>query len=136
MERTKKMLKEKNEKIKELERYIENLENTVKTTYDNLEECRETVKILKENFYCVPKNSRSEEISLKDEVYEEVEDVLYRYYMTEYALEKHNYKKVTLKELHNTLGKWGLRVDLRQPDNGGKIEISNLGRTRFYTIEI
>lgn len=56
--------------------------------------------------------------------------------MTEYALEKLNIKKMTRNVLRKELASLGFKVNLRQPENYNRIEISTLDETKFFEIEI
>lgn len=65
-----------------------------------------------------------------------ISDILYRYFMTEYALEKLNIKKMSRNVLRKELASLGFKVNLRQPENYNRIEISTLDETKFFEIEI
>jgi|8_EtaG_2_1085327.scaffolds.fasta_scaffold133367_1 hypothetical protein len=65
-----------------------------------------------------------------------ISDILYRYFMTEYALEKLNIKKMSRNVLRKELASLGFKVNLRQPENYNRIEISTLDETEFFEIEI
>lgn len=56
--------------------------------------------------------------------------------MTEFALEKLNIKKMTRNELRKQLFSLGFKVNLRQPQNYNRIEISTLDDTQFFEVEI
>ena len=56
--------------------------------------------------------------------------------MTEYALEKLNIKKMSRNVLRKELASLGFKVNLRQPENYNRIEISTLDETEFFEIEI
>jgi len=65
-----------------------------------------------------------------------ISNILYHYFMTEYALEKLNIKKMTRNVLRKELASLGFKVNLRQPENYNRIEISTLDETKFFEIEI
>lgn len=65
-----------------------------------------------------------------------ISDILYHYFMTEYALEKFNMKKMSRNVLRKELASLGFKVNLRQPENYNRIEISTLDETEFFEIEI
>ena len=65
-----------------------------------------------------------------------ISDILYRYFMTEYALEKLNIKKMTRNELRKQLSSLGCKVNLRQPENYNRIEVSTLDGSQFFEVEI
>ena len=65
-----------------------------------------------------------------------ISDILYRYFMTEYALEKLNIKKMTRNELRKQLSSLGFKVNLRQPENYNRIEVSTLDGSQFFEVEI
>ena len=65
-----------------------------------------------------------------------ISDILYHYFMTEFALEKLNIKKMSRNELRKQLSSLGFKVNLRQPENYNRIEISTLDETQFFEVEI
>ena len=66
----------------------------------------------------------------------QISDILYHYYMTEFSLEKLNIKKMTRNELRKQLSSLGFKVNLRQPQNYNRIEISTLDDSQFFEVEI
>jgi len=66
----------------------------------------------------------------------QISDILYHYYMTEFSLEKLNIKKMTRNELRKQLSSLGFKVNLRQPENYNRIEVSTLDGSQFFEVEI
>jgi hypothetical protein len=66
----------------------------------------------------------------------QISDILYHYYMTEFSLEKLNIKKMTRNELRKQLFSLGFKVNLRQPQNYNRIEVSTLDESQFFEVEI
>jgi len=66
----------------------------------------------------------------------QISDILYHYYMTEFSLEKLNIKKMTCNELRKQLSSLGFKVNLRQPENYNRIEVSTLDGSQFFEVEI
>jgi len=66
----------------------------------------------------------------------QISDILYHYFLTEFSLEKLNIKKMTRDQLRKQLASLGFKVNLRQPENYNKIEISTLDEKQFFEVEI
>jgi len=66
----------------------------------------------------------------------QISDILYHYFLTEFSLEKLNIKKMTRNELRKQLSSLGFKVNLRQPQNYNRIEISTLDESQFFEVEI
>tara|TARA_R110002020_G_scaffold406823_1_gene616975 strand:- start:369 stop:608 length:240 start_codon:yes stop_codon:yes gene_type:complete len=73
---------------------------------------------------------------LNETLENQISDILYRYYMTEFSLEKLNIKKMTRNELRKQLFSLGFKVNLRQPENYNRIEVSTLDESQFFEVEI
>jgi len=73
---------------------------------------------------------------LNETLENQISDILYHYYMTEFSLEKLNIKKMTRNELRKQLSSLGFKVDLRQPENYNRIEVSTLDESQFFEVEI
>ena len=73
---------------------------------------------------------------LNETLENQISDILYHYYMTEFSLEKLNIKKMTRNELRKQLFSLGFKVNLRQPENYNRIEVSTLDGSQFFEVEI
>ena len=78
---------------------------------------------------------------LNETLENQISDILYRYYMDErirtgIALQKLNIKKITRNELRKQLFSLGFKVNLRQPQNYNRIEISTLDNMQCFEVEI
>jgi len=73
---------------------------------------------------------------LNETLENQISDILYHYYMTEFSLEKLNIKKMTRNELRKQLFSLGFKVNLRQPENYNRIEVSTLDESQFFEVEI
>ncbi len=63
-------------------------------------------------------------------------ELLYRYLMTEYALEREGFKPISLDDFNEQFKKLGFKFNRRQPYNDGLYEVSNLDETKWYEIQV
>ena len=74
--------------------------------------------------------------TMSEDLEHKVGELLYRYLITEYSLEREGYDPISLDDLNNQLKKLGFKFNRRQPYNDGLYEVSNLDETKWYEIQV